>query len=220
MKDEDIPLDVKLLKLGLKFCQRMATKECVADLMLDSTESSAPGPGLPYENLTFLHAVTDSDAPKVILKFSNTVCNQILVVDKESFKITEIQSEGEQHENAEIFRNDGLSALDLLSVVVPYTIADAICDLTFHRPHMSDDITAFGQNGADNVMAFLKEELGGQAEKGLPAYKLEDPFIVNLEDMKVTLDFECIIKGYDGKGQDIVHVNKQKEITCIETIRF
>ena len=44
----------------------------------------------------------------------------------------------------EILLNQGLSSLDLLSTVVPFTIADATCDLSYHRNQMDEAIQAFG----------------------------------------------------------------------------
>lgn len=119
----------------------------------------------------------------------------------------------------EIQRKNGLSSLDLLGAVVPFTIADAICDLSYHRSHMADELEAFGQKGADNVEAFKNNWLKNYNEKGLAAYKLEDPFVTTLEECKVTLGFECIIKGHEGKGTDYITVNSDKLLTKIIAIR-
>ena len=144
--------------------------------------------------------------------------NEILEFDVASGKFSKSCIDGSTTE-VDILRKDGLSSLDLLSSVAPFTIADAIADVSYHRTHMANEMEAFGQTGADNVEHFKNNWLKEYNEKGLAAYKLEDPFETTLEEMKVTLGFECIIKGHEGKGTDYVFVNKDKLLTKIIAIR-
>ena len=65
----------------------------------------------------------------------------------------------------------------------------------------------------------LLKEMKNQNELGLPAYKVEWPFEACLEESKVTLDFECMIQGYEGRGTDNVFVNSEKLITKIDAVR-
>ena len=62
----------------------------------------------------------------------------------------------------EIKTNQGLTNLDLMGTVLPFTIADTICDLNYHYSAMDKNIQAFGQTGADNVEAFKNKWLAGK----------------------------------------------------------
>ena len=119
----------------------------------------------------------------------------------------------------DVVQERNLTSLDLLSAVVPYTIADATCDVSYHRSHMSEDMEAFGQKGADDVEAFKNNWLSEYSRLGLAAYKLEDPFEADLKELKVTLGFECTIQGHEGKGTDYVFINEDKLLTKIIAIR-
>ena len=109
--------------------------------------------------------------------------------------------------------------MDLLSAVVPFTIADATCDVSYHRTHMAENMEAFGQKGAENVENFKNNWLKEYHSRGLAAYKLNDPFITDLAELKVTLGFECLIQGYEGKGTDYVYINSDRLLTKIVAIR-
>ena len=61
----------------------------------------------------------------------------------------------------DIKTNQGLTNLDLMETVLPFTIADTICDLDYHYSAMDENIQAFGQTGADNVEAFKNKWLAG-----------------------------------------------------------
>ena len=59
----------------------------------------------------------------------------------------------------EILVNHGLSSLDLLSTVVPFTIADATCDLSYHRNQMDEAIQAFGLYFRHSIfVAYLQDQ--------------------------------------------------------------
>ena len=55
--------------------------------------------------------------------------------------------------------SNGLSSFDMLDVVVPFTIADAICDTDFAIDRMSTKVEAFGFKGHDVVVKVKEEEL-------------------------------------------------------------
>ena len=112
-----------------------------------------------------------------------------------------------------------LSCKLCIRVVVPFTIADATCDISYHRSHMAENIEAFGLKGADSVSSFILNELKEYHMKNLAAYKLEEPFVTNLNELKVTLGFECIVQGYEGKGTDNVYINSDRLLTKIDAIR-
>ena len=56
-------------------------------------------------------------------------------------------------------KSNGLTGFDMLSVVVPFTIADAVCDTEFGVDRMSKNVDAFGIVGHDVVVKFKDEEL-------------------------------------------------------------
>ena len=218
---EKLPFDVRLLRVGLEYCQLKAAEQELKHLFKEATSPAFSGHqnSSTYKNLNFIHALNKEDPPKVALKFGRHY-GEVLHVDKETCKITTIVKNEDQDQNdGRVHLNKGLSSLDIMSLVVPYTIADAICDLAFHPQFHAADMTAFGQEGADNVMAFKTKWLGPSAKAGLAAYKLEDPFIVDLDELKVTLGFECIIQGHEGHGTDYVYVNENKKITRIDVVR-
>ena len=155
--------------------------------------------------------------PKIELKSSNF--HEMLEFDEQLDKLTKTTVLIPCAQDVEVKYNQGLTNLDLLSSVIPFTIADAVCDVSYHRAQMADDMEAFGQKGADNVEAFKNNWLKSYHEQGLAAYKLEDPFETSLNECKVTLGFECVIKGYEGKGTDYVYVNNEKLLTKIIAIR-
>ena len=50
--------------------------------------------------------------------------------------------------------------------------------------------------------------------------KAKIPFLLpDLNELKVTLGFECIVKGYEGKGTDNVYVNSDRLLRKIDAIR-
>merc|ERR1711862_655199 len=127
-----------------------------------------------YQNLTYLHAlVTPKESPKVHLKSLDMV--ELLEYDEKlDMLISSILSGNTS--KSQVIKNQGLTNLDLLSVAVPFTIADATCDTSYHRSHMDENIHAFGQKGADNVQSFKTNYLNDCRTKNLAAYKLEEPF--------------------------------------------
>ena len=70
--------------------------------------------------------------------------------DEESAKIRDIEAwdlkfwDQSTPSDAELVDSGSLS---LLSVAVPYSIADAVVDLSFQPQHMTEDMTAFGLKG-------------------------------------------------------------------------
>lgn len=144
---------------------------------------------------------------------------EILDYDLQTGKFLQNQFQLNPDPSEKIVTNQELTSLDLLNAVVPFTIADATCDLDYHRAHMSENIEAFGQKGADNVKAFINSELKKYHEKELAAYKLEEPFETDLTQLKVTLGFECIVEGREGKGTDYVYVDSKKLLTKIVAVR-
>ena len=92
-----------------------------------------------------------NEKPKVHLKSTNL--EELLEYDEKNEKFSKSIVTGEINE-VPIFKNQGLTSLDLLNIVVPFTIADAICDISYHRSHMAENIEAFGQKGIENVHAF------------------------------------------------------------------
>ena len=74
----------------------------------------------------------------------------LIFSDGESAKIRDIEAWdlkfGDQSTptDAELVDSGSLS---LLSVAVPYSIADAVVDLSFQPQHMTEDMTAFGLRG-------------------------------------------------------------------------
>lgn len=159
----------------------------------------------------------DPQAPKVHLKSVNL--DEVLEYDEIKEKFTNSIITNGNASSKDVLQNQGLTNLDLLSAVVPFTIADATCDISYHRSHMAENIEAFGLKGADNVAAFILNELNEYHMKNLAAYKLEEPFVTNLNELKVTLGFECIVRGYEGRGTDNVYVNSDRLLTKIDAIR-
>ena len=88
-----------------------------------------------------------NEKPKVHLKSTNL--EELLEYDEKNEKFSKSIVTGEINE-VPIFKNQGLTSLDLLNIVVPFTIADAICDISHHRSHMAENIEAFGQKGIEN----------------------------------------------------------------------
>ena len=124
-------------------------------------------------------------APKVHLKSVNL--DEVLEYDEIKEKFTNSIITNGNASSIDVLQNQGLTNLDLLSAVVPFTIADATCDISYHRSHMAENIEAFGLKGADNVAAFILNELQEYHKKNLAAYKLEEPFVTYLDDLKVSV---------------------------------
>ena len=114
---------------------------------------------------------------------------------------------------------ESTSSLDLLSVAVPYSISDAIVDLSFQPQHMTSDMKAFGLVGKEAILAHSEEFLGPQGRLGKPAYALQDPFIVDVTKRMVTLGFECLIEGFEGKGTDYVYFDQNHKILELVAVR-
>jgi len=215
---KNIGLDVKLLKIGLQYAQLRATGGNFLQLFSSQDNVKLEVDPSNYQNLTYLHAmVLDPQAPKVHLKSVNL--DEVLEYDEIKEKFTNSINTNGNAGSIDVLQNQGLTNLDLLCAVVPFTIADATCDISYHRSHMAENIEAFGLKGADNVAAFILNELNEYHTKNLAAYKLEEPFVTNLNELKVTLGFECIVRGYEGRGTDNVYVNSDRLLTKIDAIR-
>jgi len=115
--------------------------------------------------------------------------------------------------------SQNITPLNLLEVVIPFTIADALCDTSFHGPLLAKNVEAFGAIGKQQVLEFKEEFLGPQRSLEMPAYKLADPFIVDIKKMKVTLGFECLIEQYLGKGTDYVYLDEKLKVKKIDVVR-
>ena len=61
--------------------------------------------------------------------------------EEEEVLVSNVAIQGEMEPN---HHQPDLGSLRLLSVVVPFTVADATCDLSVHPQFMANDITAFG----------------------------------------------------------------------------
>jgi len=59
----------------------------------------------------------------------------------------------------------------MLDVVVPFTVADAICDTDFAVGRMSNDVEAFGLVGHDVVVKFKEAELVSRQKTCDQCYK-------------------------------------------------
>ena len=79
-------------------------------------------------------------------------------MDTEEVFITDITHRGELAKPTEAASNHP-STLDLLSVVVPFTIADATADLSVHDQYMSENVEAFGRKGKQAVADFKVSRL-------------------------------------------------------------
>ena len=112
-----------------------------------------------------------------------------------------------------------ISSLDLLKVVIPFAIADAICDTSYHEPHLAENVIAFGAKGKKQVLEFSHKFLDPQKEIGKPAYRLSYPFVVDVGKRMVEFDFECLIEKYEGKGRDYVYLNDEMKVKEIGTVR-
>ena len=172
----------------------------------------------------FIQALNKEQPPNVALKFDNGTHEELLVVDevdKEMSRIIDVKGSASKSSKQfdEVLTKKGLTSLDLMYVAVPYTIADVICDMSYHRTKAADDMAAFGQIGVENVQAFKNKWFAPYVGRELPTYKLEDPFVVDLENLKVTLGFECLMEGKEGRGTDYVYINEQKLITKIDVVR-
>ena len=109
---------------------------------------------------------------QVHLGFCNLSHETLEVTDEgKIINITTSENMDDSVQNILTNEKSGLTHLDLLSTVVPFTIADATCDLSYHRNQMDESIQAFGQSGADNVENFKNKWLSEYHELGEAAYK-------------------------------------------------
>jgi hypothetical protein len=182
-----------------------------------------------------LHAdIKDEKHPQIHLKFCDSTATKVVYSetlfttknDKGSYKISDIKNseivlseEGLMLFQGDVVDTQKITPLQLLSVVVPFTIADALCDTSFHEPLLAENVKAFGAIGKEQVLEFKENFLGPQRLLEKPAYKLADPFIVDIKGMKVTLGFECLIKKYLGKGTDYVYLDEKLKVEKIDVVR-
>lgn len=116
--------------------------------------------------------------------------------------------------------NHNVTFLDLLNVVIPFAIADALCDTpTYFEPHLADHVEAYGVTGKAQVSEFKEKWLAPQRLSGKPAYKLEDPFIADLKENKVTFGFECLIENHVGKGTEHIYLDECLKVNKITAVR-
>ena len=185
------------------------------------------------QNCCVLHAdIEDVKFPKINLKFydsfgTSSVYEETLQLSKhtnESFKIHDIQSKNadllEKTEcTASIQQSLNITPLDLLKVVIPFAIADVVCDTSFHPEFLAEDVESHGVKGKRQVLEFKAKFLEPQKLIGKPAYKLVDPFIVDLQERKVSFGYECLIEKYAGHGTEHIFLDEQLKIKKIQAIR-
>ena len=116
-KIKSLPLDVKLLRLGLDYAQKRAQNEDISTLCanLDSLKRIEDK---FYKNLQFLHAKVHENPPRIELKYGRTWA-EILHCDMKINKI--IKNEIFQVDpdlSPEVNKVNGLTTLDLLSVTL------------------------------------------------------------------------------------------------------
>lgn len=175
-----------------------------------------------------LHAdIDDKEAPVIHMKFGSytnhenfqPVYSEFLSLEKdihngEEYKIKGVSFSNITSSNNEENRQelDSITALDLLNVAIPFAIADAICDTSFHGSHLAQNAKAFGASGKEQILEFSGKFLGPQKLIGTPAYRLGHPFYVNVRERKVTFGFECLIEKYLGEGTDYMYFNDELKI--------
>ena len=183
----------------------------------------------------YLHAdINEKDCPKIHLRFvrhiKNTGLDQLytetLLLKKDPTSIGNYKICGIDDPELTPLLIDrkfdcqgSISSIDLLKVVLPFAIADAICDTSYHEPHLAENVIAFGAKGKKQVLEFSEKFLGPQKQIGKPAYRLSYPFIVDVEKQMVEFDFECLIEKYEGKGRDYVYLNDEMKVKEIGTVR-
>ena len=197
-------------------------------------DSEFCGPIQPHQqNCCVLHAdIEDVKFPKINLKFydsfgTSSVYEETLQLSKhtnESFKIHDIQSkDADLLEKTEcttsIKQSLNITPLDLLKVVIPFAIADVVCDTSFHPEFLAEDVESHGVKGKRQVLEFKAKFLEPQKLIGKPAYKLVDPFIVDLQERKVSFGYECLIEKYAGHGTEHIFLDEQLKIKKIQAIR-
>ena len=82
--------------------------------------------------------------------------------DSEPHFLQDIETDGaipDQPVPPKRLSSNGLTGFDMLDVVVPFTIADAVCDTDFAVGRMSENVDAFGVVGHDAVVKFKDDEL-------------------------------------------------------------
>ena len=216
-KIKSLPLDVKLLRVGLEYVRKRIKNEDVTSLFQNPIDCKISAQ--TYQNLQFFHAKVRENPPEIELKCGNAfqetlycdVAKNKIITNKVEYLVDNVDKDVEEV----VKRINGLTNFDILDIAIPYAIADAICDLECHSKYHAEDIEAFGQNGAENVEAFKQKWLGPSQEQGLTAYKLESPFQACLEESKVTFGFECVVKGNEGFGTEIIYVTSCGKISKI-----
>ena len=185
------------------------------------------------QDCCYLHAdINNKEHPKIHLKFGGSVTgkthqsiySETLLLEKSDnveYKISGFDSNDIPAFKIEEYgeRVDSITSLDLLSIVIPFAIADVICDTSFHEAHLAQNVTAFGATGKQEVLRFKEKFLGPQKLIEKPAYRLSDPFYVNLNERKVTFGFECLIEKYEGEGIDYVYLDENLKVKQIDTVR-
>ena len=181
----------------------------------------------------YLHAnIKDVTCPKIHLKFydssdTTSVYEETLHLRKykdENLKIHDIQYKPnfplEKTElTTSINQSLSITPLDLLNVVIPFAIADVVCDTSFHPAFLSEDVESHGVKGKRQVLEFKAQFLEPQKVLGKPAYKLSEPFIVDLRECKVSFGYECLIQKYAGHGTEHIFLDEQLKIKKIHAIR-
>ena len=240
MNEMILPIDVQILRLALNVVTARSLengKSVVDKSILDAFSSLEKNISCHSSfrslltNCCYLHAdVKDEKSPKIHLKFcdttgTRTVYSETWFLGKE--KTDNFQIKDFHHtdfsalkEVASTHITQGVTSLDLLNVVIPFTIADALCDTAFHEPYLAEHVEAFGARGKTQVLEFKEKFIGPQKLLEKAAYKLEDPFIVDIKEKKVTLGFECMIEKYLGKGTDYVYLDDELKVKKFDVVRY
>ena len=75
------------------------------------------------------------------------------------------------------------------------------------------------QTGKEAILKHSAEFLTPQKLLGRPAYALSDPFVADPVKRMVTLGFECLIQGFEGKGTDYLHFDNDNKIYQLVAVR-
>lgn len=98
-------------------------------------------------------------------------------------------------------------SLQILEPVLHLLKCDVTANPSEAPPVIDEEANHFGTIGKDAIMKFKESKYAGQS---IPTYYFPFPFLVNLRNECVSVDFDCIIPGKEGRGSEWQYVNLDK----------
>eukprot|EP00090_Calanus_glacialis_P019483 TRINITY_DN29933_c0_g1_i1.p1 TRINITY_DN29933_c0_g1~~TRINITY_DN29933_c0_g1_i1.p1 ORF type:complete len:228 (+),score=83.99 TRINITY_DN29933_c0_g1_i1:51-734(+) len=178
------------------------------------------GEHLPH--LTSLQAVHDAPQPHLLARFGESgVLDQVLTQRLEfaicSGELTAGPLDGGLT-GGRVKAVNSPSCYSLVLAAVRLAVADAQARWEDAQPLLAETCTAYGIRGKQNILEAKKNNFFTKKVPGKDAYYV-NMFSCDPDNRVVTFQYECFLKGMEGKGTELVFFQEDMLISKVICIR-